>query len=44
MLNKDNAFDMFNHFSLGEGGKMGGEPFTDPKRYVERKLAKKFRK
>ena len=33
MINKDNAFDMFNHFSIQ--GKSSNTTSIDPKKYVE---------
>jgi len=45
MLNKDNAYDLFNHFSLDQGCVSGAATgSTDPKKYVEIKLAKKTKK
>jgi len=41
MINKDNAFDMFNHFSIQ--GKSSNPSSIDPKKYVEIKQAKRIR-
>ena len=42
MLNKDNAFDMFNHFTLDQGCVMSGSAGnSDPSKYVEIKITKK---
>jgi len=38
LLNKDNAFDLFHHFSITNGCKKIGKD-TKPKKYVSQKIA-----